>query len=299
VVVVNVTDQYTRAIVTNVSHKGGAKVYGCLVGRQQGRRVDVLYSFEILLDENQQVDSMFILQRGRQFYRTFEGMEVLGWYATSPGSTEPAAGDMAIHQQMESLPDLPQTETMGDTTQINFSESPLLLVLNTTPTDKQRDLPMKMFELSLAIVEGRPKSSFKSVGFTIQTSEIERIGVDHLANISRSGTSLLQGHLSSVHSSIKMLNSRITILKNYLQSVKSGELVADPSVLREIMSIAQQLPAIDSNEFKVEFLSEYNDALLLTYLASMTKSSVATQEMLEKFNSTYDRHGGRHHRGMF
>jgi len=297
VVVVNVTDQYTRSVVRQ---KEGARVYGCLVGRQQGRRVDVLYSFEILLDENQQVDSMFILQRGRQFYRTFEGMEVLGWYTTKQGTTEASESqDMAIHQQMESLTDLPQAETMGDTTQINFSESPLFFVLNTTPTDKQRDLPMKMYELSLAIVEGRPKSSFKSVGFTIQTSEIERIGVDHLANISRSGASLLQGHLSSVHSSIKMLHSRISILKNYLQSVKSGELQADPAVLREIMAICQQLPAIDSNEFKVEFLSEYNDALLLTYLAAMTKSSVATQEMLDKFNSTYDRHGGRHHRGMF
>lgn len=113
-----------------------------------------------------------------------------------------------------------------------------------------------------------------------------------------------------MHSSIGMLNSRISILKHYLEAVKSGELKADPSVLRDIKVICQQLPAIDSTAFKVEFLSvctlrclltcsqEYNDALLLTYLAAMTKSSVATVEMLEKFNNTYDRHG-RHHRGMF
>jgi COP9 signalosome complex subunit 6 len=91
---------------------------------------------------------------------------------------------------MESLPDLPQEETFGDTTQINFSESPLFLVLNTSPQDKQRDLPIQLYENSLTIVEGKPKSSFKSVSFTIQTSEIERIGVDHMANITRSGASL-------------------------------------------------------------------------------------------------------------
>jgi len=224
-------------------------------------------------------------------------MEVLGWYANG-SSTEPKEGDLDIHQQMESLPDLPQTETFGDTTQINFSESPLFLVLNTSPKDKQRDLPMQLYENSLTIVEGKPKSSFKATAFTIQTSEIERIGVDHMANISRSGASLLQGHLSTMHSSIKMLNSRIIILKNYLEAVKKGELTPDPAVLREIRAVCQQLPAVDSNEFKVEFLSEYNDALLLTYLATMTKSSVATVEMLEKFNNTYDRHG-RHHRTMF
>lgn len=58
-----------------------------------------------------------------------------------------------------------------------------------------------------------------------------------------------------MHNSIKMLNSRIAILKNYLEAVKSGQLNADPSVLRDVKSICQQLPAIDSNEFKVEFLS--------------------------------------------
>jgi hypothetical protein len=52
-----------------------------------------------------------------------------------------------------------------------------------------------------------------------------------------------------------MLNSRIIILKNYLEAVKSGELKADPSVLRDIKAICQQLPAIDSTAFKVEFLS--------------------------------------------
>jgi len=268
-----------------------------MVGRQQGRIVEILHSFEILLQDGQ-VDSKYILQRGRQFHRTFAGLEVLGWYSSS-SNTEPREGDMDIHQQMESLPDLPQEEAFGDNTQINFSESPLYLVLNAAPKDKQRDLPMKLYENSLAIIEGKPKSSFKSVPFTIQTSEIERIGVDHLANISRAGTSLLQGHLTTMHSSIKMLNNRVAILRNYLEAIKTGALPPDPTVLRDIKAICQQLPAIDSNEFKVEFLSEYNDTLLLTYLATMTKSSLATTEMLEKFNNTYDRHGGGRHRGMF
>lgn len=92
--------------------------------------------------------------------------------------------------QIESLTDLPQTETFGDNTQINFSESPLFLCLNTEPEDKQKDLPMKLYENSLSIVDGKPKSSFRDVQFIIQTSEIERIGVDHVANISRPGASL-------------------------------------------------------------------------------------------------------------
>eukprot|EP01126_Amoeba_proteus_P060675 TRINITY_DN8055_c0_g1_i8.p1 TRINITY_DN8055_c0_g1~~TRINITY_DN8055_c0_g1_i8.p1 ORF type:complete len:161 (-),score=21.34 TRINITY_DN8055_c0_g1_i8:75-557(-) len=157
---------------------------------------------------------------------------------------------------------------------------------------------MQLYENAIIIVEGKPRNSFSPVGFTIQTSEIERIGVDHLANISRTGTSLLQGHLSTVQSSVTMLNSRILILKNYLEAVKAGTLVPDASVLRDLKSLCQQLPAIDTPEFKDEFLSEYNDALLLTYLATISKSSVALSELLEKFNDTFgDRHF-RARRGM-
>ncbi len=34
---------------------------------------------------------------------------------------------------------------------------------------------------------------------------------------------------------------------------------------------ALQLPAIDSDEFRHEFLVEYNDTLLVTYLSAITK----------------------------
>eukprot|EP01126_Amoeba_proteus_P060674 TRINITY_DN8055_c0_g1_i7.p1 TRINITY_DN8055_c0_g1~~TRINITY_DN8055_c0_g1_i7.p1 ORF type:complete len:228 (-),score=38.63 TRINITY_DN8055_c0_g1_i7:355-966(-) len=186
-VVVNIADQYTRAILINTN----PRVYGCLVGKQEGRKVSILHSFEILLDEKNQVNSTYILTRGRQFYRVYEGMEVLGWYATGD-NTLPKEGDMDVHEQIQSLPDLPQPpeELGGDNTHINFSESPLFLCLNTTPSDNQKDLPMQLYENAIIIVEGKPRNSFSPVGFTIQTSEIERIGVDHLANISRTGTSL-------------------------------------------------------------------------------------------------------------
>jgi COP9 signalosome complex subunit 6 len=291
-VIVNISDQFTRAVMKEKE----PRVYGGIVGRQQGKRIEILHSFEFLLDENKQVNSTYILQRGRQFYRVFEGMDVLGWYVTG-NTTAPRDEDMEVHQQIESLTDLVQGDTFGDTTQINFSESPLLLCLNIAPAEKSRDLPIGIYENSLSIIEGKPKSSFKAVNFTIQTTEIERIGVDHVANISRPGASLLQGHLSSMHSAIKMLSSRISLLRRYVEEVKAGKLPADPAVMRDINSICRQLPAINSNEFKVEFLSEYNDALLLTYMATLTKASVATVDMLEKFNNTYDRQG-RGHRGM-
>jgi hypothetical protein len=52
-----------------------------------------------------------------------------------------------------------------------------------------------------------------------------------------------------------------------LLSFSKGELPIDHSLLRQVSSLVRRLPAIDSAQFQEEFLTEYNDTLLMTYLA--------------------------------
>lgn len=110
-------------------------------------------------------------------------------------------------------------------------------------------------------------------------------------------TPAVTSHLSSMHNAIKMLNIRIKSIVKYLEAVKAGKLSADQSVLRRLSSLVNLLPAIESANFNNEFLSEYNDALLVTYLASITKTSNSMNEMIDKFNITFDRHTRR--RGFY
>jgi len=58
-----------------------------------------------------------------------------------------------------------------------------------------------------------------------------------------------------------------------------------------------QLPAIDTAQFQQEFINEYNDALMITYLASMTKGANSINDMIDKFNITFERSSRR--RGFF
>jgi len=90
-----------------------------------------------------------------------------------------------------------------------------------------------------------------------------------------------------------MLTLRIKLLLSYLEAVKNGKAPRDQSILRRVASLCNQLPAIDTQSFKQDFLNEYNDALLITYLASITKGTNTTNELIDKFNSTYDRHSRR------
>jgi len=90
-----------------------------------------------------------------------------------------------------------------------------------------------------------------------------------------------------------MLSMRIKILLQYLESAKSGKAPRDHGLMRRIASLCHQLPAIDTPGFKLDFLNEYNDALLITYLASITKGTNATNDLIDKFNATYERHSRR------
>jgi len=220
-----------------------------------------------------QIDKDFMSTRQDQFFRVFEkeSCEILGWYATG---TNVVDGDIHIHEQLET-----------------YNESPLYLLLNNEhKQSKNGDIAVTVFESVVKIVDAKPVTSFSKLSYAIATTEIERIAVDHVAHSTSGVISQFASHAETLHQSIKMLHIRISVLKQFLEGVKAGKFTnPDQNLLREINAICHQLPAIDSGEFNEAFFTEYNDTLLLTYMAAITKASSATSELLEKFNATQDR----------
>jgi len=268
-VCVNISDHYTRAALAVVK---GARVYGILLGKQTGRKVEIFNSSEMLIDAQETIDAEYMTTRLEQYNRVFQGNVILGWYVGSATGILP--GDLNLHQQMESF---------------MVERTPLFLYLNPSSTQvKPRELPLSIYESHVKVTPAGPQVNFQPLPFGIETSEVERIAVDRVASVTRSGASPLASHLSTLQSAVSMLNSRIGVIKNYLEAVKNGSLKADHALLRAISALCQQLPAISTNEFKHDFLVDYNDALLITYLAAITKTSHGINEMMDKFNSTYD-----------
>jgi len=204
----------------------------------------------------------------------------MGWYST--GQTILPA-DMEIHKQIS-----------------EFNENPLYLQLNTQITSAMRELPIHIYESELRMVDDSPTQLFVKVPYKIETGEAERISVDHIARITTLGSgtgSSLNAHMTAVQNAIVMLNQRIKILLVYLEATRSGKIQPDHGLLRRIASLVNQLPVIDTQQFQQEFINEYNDSLMVTYLASMTKGANNINEMIDKFNATYDR--GSRRRGFF
>ncbi|CAN4102534.1 unnamed protein product [Withania somnifera] len=186
---------------------------------------------------------------------------------------------------------------------MDINESPVYLLLNPSINHAQKDLPLTIYESELHVIDGIPQLIFVQASYQTETVEAERISVDHVAHLKPSdggsAATQLAAHLTGIHSAIKMLNSRIKVLHHYLLATQKGDIPCENSLLRQVSSLLRRLPAIESERFKDDFLMEYNDTLLVSFLAMFTNCSSTMNELVDKFNTAYDRHSRRGGRTAF
>ncbi|KAL6049460.1 COP9 signalosome complex subunit 6 [Balamuthia mandrillaris] len=275
-VIINISDHYTRAKVT--TEQADPRVIGALMGVQSGRNVEIFNSFELVYNEVEGavvIDLDYLKRKQEQFETVFKGQDLLGWYSTGK---ECKPSDIEIHNQF-----------MG------INESPLYLLLDPVASTVSRELPITIFESELRIINDEPTMLFSTVPYKIETVEAERISVDHVAHVTsgHSEGSQLASHLMGMHNAIKMLHMRIQLLRNFLVATAQGKIPKEHGLLRETVALCNLLPAIDTEQFKEEFVKDYNDALLVTYLASITKGSNIINELVDRYNTAYERQSRR------
>jgi len=273
-VVMSIADHYTRDKI-QVSKD---RVIGTLFGTQTGREVDVLESFEIAwkVDAagNVEINQTAFEDDQKLFKSAYATYECLGWYSTGD---KPRAKDIELHQLMT-----------------KYNERPLYLMLD--PKAKaERDLPVSVYIEEVHVDKGTTTNALVKTKFEIVADEAERITAVHCAKVAGSGGetgSALLPHLSTLSKAIGALNSRVSVLHRFLQDVQSGKVKPDQKILREIKGMCHRLPTMDSEQFTEDFLGEYNDALLVTYLSTITKGTHMIGDVVDKFNSTFAGSGG-------
>ncbi|KAM7269760.1 hypothetical protein ACFE04_025257 [Oxalis oulophora] len=289
-VMVNISDHYTR-VKSQLHSESAVRVYGCVIGIQKGRTVEIFNSFELLYDPStHSLDRSFLHKKQDLYKKVFPNFYILGWYSTGTHAHQPH--DMHIHKAL-----------------MDINESPVYLLLNPSINHAQKHLPLTIFESELHVIDGIPQLIFVRSTYTIETVEAERISVDHVAHLKPSdggsAATQLAAHLTGIHSAIKMLNSRIRVLHDYLVAMQkryelsSSDIPCENALLRQVSSLLRRLPTIESEKFQDDFLMEYNDTLLVAYLAMLTNCSSGStmNEIVDKFNVAYERHtrrgGGR------
>ncbi|XP_066921026.1 COP9 signalosome complex subunit 6-like [Clytia hemisphaerica] len=281
-VIMNISDHYTR-----IKAQEGVvpKVYGALLGKQNGRNLELYNSFELQHSENAEgcvIEMEYFQNKEEQFRQVFSDLDFLGWYTV--GSSSATEQDIKIQKQM-----------------ITVNESSLLLKLD--PLSKSSNLPITIYESMIDIIDQQPRMLFIKVQYTLVTEEAERIGVDHVARVStaaQSEISQVSEYMQVQQSAIKMLSSRVDIILQYVSAVKDGHIPLDQSIMRQCLSLCQRLPVLNTKEFQGEFHEQCSDITLMSYLATITKGCSITNELISKFNVIYDKHGSsRRMRGLF
>jgi len=282
-VIMNISEHWTR---TKVQLGSPQKIFGALIGKQKGRNVEVMNSFELdyaTIDGKVIIDRDYYNEKEGQFKQVFSEMEFLGWYSNGEN---PAEDDIFVHKQV-----------------CEINESPLFLQLNPT-SGRPSDLPICVFESVIDIVGGETRMLFVKLGYTLATEEAERIGLDHVARISTGSNesqSRVSEHLLVQHSAIKMLASRVALIRDYVKAVEAGELTLNHDIIREAQSLAARLPVLQADLFQPQFYNQCNDAALMTLMGSVQKSCNNLMQFIHKYNVLHQRQwvSGRRMRGIF
>ncbi|XP_048588542.1 COP9 signalosome complex subunit 6 [Nematostella vectensis] len=281
-VILNISEHYTR--IRAQEGKPNPQVVGALLGTQDGRSMEIFNSFELQFDSFDDghivINMEYYKTKEEQFRQVFKNLDFLGWYTTGSGAQ---GSDLGIHKQI-----------------CEINESPIFLKLN--PLARTNDLPISMYESVIDLVNGETRMLFVEIPYTLATEEAERIGVDHVARLSSSGTvdgATVSDHLLAQYNAIKMLHARVKMIMEYVKAVKAGEAPCNHEIMRDALSLCQRLPVMKTDIFKGDFYDQCNDVMLMCYLATVTKGCNSLNEFINKFNVVHDRHGmGRRMRGL-
>jgi COP9 signalosome complex subunit 6 len=257
IVLVSIADGFVR---NKVQFKK-AKHFGVLMGFQSGRSIELV---EILDQATREDGSPKIdakLNSDIKFYeKVFPEYSVLGWFTAG---VEPTQQDKETQQAMRA-----------------YCDSPYLLMWNPSTSSKD-EIPIKIFE-------DCKTGNFKLVSWTLEADETEALTMDFASMLQteKSGSAVTQSYPPLVKA-IKEINVRLTALCKILQDHASGVKAVEPTVLRQINALVQRIPIMDSVDFRREFQSDYNDALLITLLSNLTKTSSQVSDVMDKFNLAY------------
>jgi len=281
-VIMNISEHWTR---TKAQEGRAKQVYGALIGKQAGRDIEIMNSFELdysIVDGQVVIDREYYNQKEEQFKQVFSEMDFLGWYSTGD---KPTPAEVSIHRQI---------------TEIN--ESPLFIQLS-PGGGNCTELPLYLYESVIDMVAGQARILFVKTPYTLATEEAERIGLDHVARIAtgtESSTSRTADQLAAQHSAIKMLAGRVKLILEYVKAVEKGELPSNHEIMRQVKALSHRLPVLQPDRFQPDFLTQSNDVALMTLLGSVMKSANNLNQFVNKFNLVHQRQGiGRRMRGLF
>uniref|UniRef100_A0A0N5ATK6 COP9 signalosome complex subunit 6 n=1 Tax=Syphacia muris TaxID=451379 RepID=A0A0N5ATK6_9BILA len=269
-VIMNISEHWTRLRSQNVERKP-VQVYGAVLGKQIGRHIELINSFEIKLNEAEgglSLDEEFFVTREGQYKEVFPDLDLMGWYTT--GVDAPTDSDLYIHKQIIKIRETPVMVKLDP--QSSNSDKVLFTLFHSAYILFFK-LPIAVFE-SLVNPSDETSMQWQRIPWALASEQAERIGIDHIAKIStttKNSKSQTSSQVAGQYSAVNMLQTRLQLILDYVVAIQKGELPRNEAIIREIALLVRRLPVLDFNRFDEDFKNQCIEAKLTLHVLSMAK----------------------------
>merc|ERR1712087_560005 len=261
-VLLSVTDHYNR-----VAKDTKKRVVGCLLGQRIGKRLDVTNSFAVPFDEEDKSSSTWFLDfnyledLAYMFKRVNSRERIVGWYSSGPKLKK---NDTDIHSLF-----------------YQYHTEPVCCIIKVS--EESSDLPTKAYcGVDVVQSDGRHEKEFAHVASAIVASEAEEVGVEHLLReVENISLSTLTTEVERKHRSLDGLTARLASIRDYLEAVLAEKLPINQDILRNLQLIFNLLPNLSKAQLIKAFQTKKNDLMLNIYIASLLRSILALDGLLQ------------------
>ncbi|CAZ65546.1 COP9 signalosome complex subunit 6 [Caenorhabditis elegans] len=243
------------------------KVFGAILGRQNGRQVEAINSFVLKMETEEMAEPVtfsteHLLQRADQYLEVFPELQVIGLYCAGED-------DNLTPEEKPLLSKL--TNAVRNSEKAGQIDATLFLKLNSITAGTTRKLPLFAFEADVTDQE-----KHKPIEWILVSEESERVGVNHIAKLStkhgKDGKSVGKKHAEAQDAAMSMLQNRVDLIVAYLEKVQDGTLQPNFEILKEANLLAQKLKTIDryAAEFTDSFEKEEKTMTVFSLMPRLT-----------------------------
>ena len=171
-VVMNIADHMTRS---KYRTKGVPRVIGAILGKQEGRVLEICNTVETKyvgkqtlqgMSDEITIDEDFMQTRITAYKTMFPDLDCLGWYSVDGKSGKDEKCDQPSKNDVEILQNVVS----------KFAENPLMLIMNEnsqSAKDKKK-IPFFLYELAVKTADGKaPASPFVQLDYTLASEDSE------------------------------------------------------------------------------------------------------------------------------
>ncbi len=190
---------------------------------------------------------------------------VIGWYSTGP---KIRPNDMEVHQLLK-----------------RYTPNPAFVIIDVQPTEA--GIPTKAYvtveeveEENLSLAQAQ-NERFVHIPSVIGALEAEEVGVEHLLrDVKDTNVSTMATQINDKVLSLQSLTHRLLEMHTYLDNVLKERLPVNHVILNQMQEIFNLLPNLNEEQLVKSFMVKTNDMLLVTYLASLSRSIVALHNLI-------------------